>query len=422
MMDRVADQGSQHLHTVPGGTRGTSKIYHQCDVPIRPLGRPGQSPGQHRGPDLSDPGKADRLGDAGQLPGQTGTGAFRGQVPGSDPGTAESENQVGFPVQGPFDCVRDTFGSVRDQLGRDSSETGRGKSLDRGRPGTVLPLPGRRPVRNGDHGHVEISGGDGEIHTPTLEDRTIHPDGPTVGPELEGPTSVTARPSRSLSPLRKEFGMFAESARAVRVRTTDHLVLVADLAATALFSLEGSLVAIAADLDLFGILVVGFATALGGGITRDMIIGSGPPLAMRFMRYPVAALTAAALAILVTIPAWTIPDGLLVTLDAGGLALFAVSGAKRAIDHGLNDVSATLLGVLTGVGGGVIQAVLLSRVPAVLTEQIYASAALAGLIVMLVGIRKGVAPGRMMVIGALTCFTLRVISWNLGWSLPTFAG
>lgn len=125
--------------------------------------------------------------------------------------------------------------------------------------------------------------------------------------------------------------MGAEARRARAASTTDRLVLIADLGATALFALEGALAAIAAGLDLFGILVVGFATALGGGITRDMVIGAGPPLAMRMQRYPITALAAAVVAIVLAIPAREIPDGVLVALDAGGLSLFAVSGARRAL-------------------------------------------------------------------------------------------
>lgn len=213
--------------------------------------------------------------------------------------------------------------------------------------------------------------------------------------------------------------MGAESKRARAAPTADRLVLAADLGATALFALEGALVAIAADLDLFGILVVGFATALGGGIIRDMVIGAGPPLAMRLRRYPIAALAAAALAIALAIPAREIPDGVLVALDAGGLALFAVSGAQRALDFGLNEISAALLGTITGVGGGVIQAILLNRVPAVLVEDVYASAALLGAVTMIVGVKRGAPAGTMMALGAAVCFGLRMISWWQGWNLPT---
>jgi len=212
--------------------------------------------------------------------------------------------------------------------------------------------------------------------------------------------------------------MEAEAKRSWTVRSGDRLVLAADLGATALFALEGALAAIAAGLDPFGILVVGFVTALGGGIIRDVIIGDGPPLAMRYQRYPIAAFAAAAAVMVLAIPAREIPDGVLVALDAGGLSLFAVSGARRALDCGLNDLSAVLLGVVTGVGGGVLQAILLNRVPDVLVGEIYASAALLGATVMVVGVRRGAPPAQMMALGASLCFALRMVSWWQGWDLP----
>lgn len=213
--------------------------------------------------------------------------------------------------------------------------------------------------------------------------------------------------------------MSAEPERAWAAPAIDRLVLIVDLGATSLFALEGALAAIAAGLDVFGVLVVGFATALAGGIIRDMVIGSGPPLAMRLKRYPIAAFAAATLAILLAIPAREVPDGVLVALDAGGLSLFAVSGTRRALDFGLNEISAALLGVLTGVGGGVIQAILLNRVPTVLVQEIYASAALLGAVTLIVGVRRGAPVGPMMALGAAVCFGLRMVSWWQGWNLPT---
>ena len=81
-----------------------------------------------------------------------------------------------------------------------------------------------------------------------------------------------------------------------------------------------------------------------------------------------------------------------------------------------------MLGVLTAVGGGVIQSLLLSEVPSVLRGEIYASAALLGAIVSVVGIGRGAAPARAMALGGALCFTLRMISYWQGWDLPTLHG
>lgn len=202
-------------------------------------------------------------------------------------------------------------------------------------------------------------------------------------------------------------------------RPADRLVLAADLGATALFAFEGAIAGIGARLDVFGVLTVAFATALGGGISRDVVIGAGPPLAFRFKRYPIAAFGAGALVAIFASPLRDVPEWMVVTLDAGGLSLFAVSGARRALDFDLNGLSATMLGVLTGVGGGVIQALLLGEVPVVLREHIYASAALLGAGAMVIGVRRGGSPARMMVLGGALCFALRIVSYWQGWNLPT---
>ena len=156
--------------------------------------------------------------------------------------------------------------------------------------------------------------------------------------------------------------------------SSGRLVLGFDLAATSLFGLEGASSAVRADLDLFGVLGLGFVTALGGGIIRELIIGDVPPAGLRSERYILAALLGAAIAFAVFSPIAHIPSWILITLDAGGLSLFAVSGASKALLLGANDLAAMILGVVTGTGGGVIRDLLLNQVPAILRVDVYASA------------------------------------------------
>ncbi len=199
-------------------------------------------------------------------------------------------------------------------------------------------------------------------------------------------------------------------------------MLTADLGATALFAVEGAIAAVTARLDVFGVLTIAFVTALGGGIARDLVIGAGPPVSFRYQRYPIVAFAAGSVVCLLASPIREVPEWVIVTLDAGGLSLFAVSGARRALDFDLNGVSATMLGVLTGVGGGATQALLLGEVPVVLREQIYASAALLGAAAMVIGTRRGGDPARMMVLGGALCFALRMVGHWQGWHLPTVGG
>ncbi|MDT7933127.1 MAG: TRIC cation channel family protein [Sphingomonadaceae bacterium] len=193
----------------------------------------------------------------------------------------------------------------------------------------------------------------------------------------------------------------------------------ADYAGTALFGAQGAMLAVAAGLDVFGVLVVGFVTALGGGIIRDALIGATPVAALADWRYPLIALAGAGAVIALRLLGFAPSAAPLVTLDAAGLALFAVSGARKAQRHRLSAVVCMLMGGVTGVGGGVIRDVLLARVPNVLKSDIYATAALAGAAVMLLGQRAGMTVFRSAVLGALACFALRLIAVSQGWRLPS---
>jgi uncharacterized membrane protein YeiH len=104
--------------------------------------------------------------------------------------------------------------------------------------------------------------------------------------------------------------------------------------------------------------------------------------------------------------------------DAAGLALFAVAGAHKALAFGLNPVMAALLGMLTGIGGGIVRDLLVAQVPLVLRSELYAVAALAGALVVVLGDRLSLDPVATALTGAVLCFTLRMIALRLGWHLP----
>ena len=151
------------------------------------------------------------------------------------------------------------------------------------------------------------------------------------------------------------------------------LLTIADQAATFLFAIEGALVAAASGLDLFGILVIAFVTALVGGIIRDLLIGFTPPASLRDAWYPTIAFGGAILVFVIHEAVKGIPAGLLLWSDAAGLALFAVVGAAKAIDFKLSPFVAALLGMVSAVGGGVVRDILLNRVPTILQQDIYRS-------------------------------------------------
>src|SRR5271154_1149403 len=132
----------------------------------------------------------------------------------------------------------------------------------------------------------------------------------------------------------------------------DRLLLVIDLIGTFVFAVEGALAGINAGLDVFGLLVVSFVTALGGGTVRDLLIGAIPPNSIRDWRYGATAFAGGGAVFCFYQSFQHVPQQLLITLDAAGLALFAMAGAGKALEFGINPMIAVLMGVLTGVGGG----------------------------------------------------------------------
>jgi uncharacterized membrane protein YeiH len=195
------------------------------------------------------------------------------------------------------------------------------------------------------------------------------------------------------------------------------LVVVLDLAGTFVFALSGATAGVKRRLDLFGVLVLAFAAANSGGITRDLLIGAVPPAAVRDWRY----LAVSALAGGVVFYRHSAIDRLrspVLVFDAAGLALFAVTGAHKALAFGLDPVMAALLGMLTGIGGGMARDMLLAEIPTVLRAELYAVAALAGAAVVVVGNMIQVPPPMAMVAGAILCFGLRLLALRRGWHLP----
>jgi uncharacterized membrane protein YeiH len=107
--------------------------------------------------------------------------------------------------------------------------------------------------------------------------------------------------------------------------------------------------------------------------------------------------------------------------DAAGLATFAVSGTQKALAYGLHPVAAALLGMLTGIGGGILRDLLVNEIPVVLRADLYAVAALAGAVVVVAGHLLEWAPAPTVVAGALVCFAMRFIALRRGWRLPVAA-
>lgn len=195
------------------------------------------------------------------------------------------------------------------------------------------------------------------------------------------------------------------------------ILVVFDLLGTFVFATSGAVVAARKNLDVFGALVLSFAAGTAGGIARDVLIGATPPIALKDGRYLVAAVLATAIAV-VSPGIFERLNRPITILDAFGLALFGVTGTWRALDAGAGTVAAVLLGILTGVGGGVVRDVLVARVPVVFTREIYAlAAALASGIVIIFELfdTSRAVSGTIAVVVAAG---LRVTASYRGWHLP----
>jgi uncharacterized membrane protein YeiH len=194
-------------------------------------------------------------------------------------------------------------------------------------------------------------------------------------------------------------------------------LLVLDLIGTFVFAISGAIVGVQGGLDLFGVLVLSFAAGNAGGITRDVLIGAVPPAAIADWRY----LGVSVLAGLLTFFWYPLVDRMrspVLVFDAAGLALFAVDGAQKALLYRLNPVMAALLGMLTGIGGGMTRDVLAMQIPTVLRADLYAITALLGAAIMVAGAALHLPPAPIMLAGAAACFALRLMAIRYGWHLP----
>ncbi|MGE0581045.1 MAG: trimeric intracellular cation channel family protein [Steroidobacteraceae bacterium] len=195
------------------------------------------------------------------------------------------------------------------------------------------------------------------------------------------------------------------------------ILLVLDLVGTFVFALAGATAGVRRRLDIFGVLVLSLVTATAGGILRDLLIGAVPPAALGDWRYFAAAMLAGLVTFLwyPTIERLRTPVRM---FDAAGLALFAVAGAEKSLAFGLHPLMAALLGMLTGIGGGMLRDILLAEVPAVLRSDLYAVAALLGAGVVVGGAAWGWPHAASALAGAVLCFTLRMLAVRFDWHLP----
>ena len=200
-----------------------------------------------------------------------------------------------------------------------------------------------------------------------------------------------------------------------------------DLFGVVVFAITGSLAAGRKQLDLLGVVVLAIVTALGGGTIRDLLLGATPVFWIRDINYILFSAGTAVLVFVVS-QTRTLGSASIRIPDAFGLAIFTVIGANIALGHNVSWVIAVIMGMMTGVAGGVLRDVLAGEIPLILRTEIYATASMCGALVYigLSGLYPtgsyGPFPVDMinMFAGILVTLTLRLVAikWNL--SLPIF--
>ncbi len=199
------------------------------------------------------------------------------------------------------------------------------------------------------------------------------------------------------------------------------VLVVLDLTGIFVFALSGALVAVRKRLDVFGVLVLAGTTGLGGGFLRDVLIDATPPAALADWRYLLVPVVAGLLTFWFH-PAVGRMERQVVVLDAFGLSLFCVAGALKSLDYGLGPLPAALMGMVTGIGGGLIRDVLAGRVPAVFRGELYATPALAGAAIA-VGLDRLDQPFAVCALaGALVCLVWRLLAVWRDWQAPLPSG
>jgi uncharacterized membrane protein YeiH len=198
------------------------------------------------------------------------------------------------------------------------------------------------------------------------------------------------------------------------------LVYWLDLTGCAVFAVSGALAAGRKELDLVGVVVLGFVTAIGGGTLRDLLLDRNPIFWLQDQMY-IVVIAGAALAT-VAYSRWrAAPMTALLVADALGLALFAVLGAHIADRAGAAPLASVLLGTMTGCAGGVIRDVLVTETPLIFRPgHLYATCAVAGTAAYLAMLRFGVDATASALAGMAVVAAMRLLSIRRHWQLPVF--
>lgn len=203
----------------------------------------------------------------------------------------------------------------------------------------------------------------------------------------------------------------------------DTFIFVVNIIGTLAFAASGAMIGLNKNMDIFGVCILGLATATGGGVIRDLILGLTPPMAFRDPTYAVLALVTSAVFFSRRVRQVLMHnqhryDRLLFWMDTLGLGVFSVVGVELAFSRSGHPTFFLLVfvGTLTGVGGGVLRDLLAQEVPYIFVKHIYACASLAGAALCAGLWRFGSMPA--MLAGMAAVVLIRVLAAHYHWNLP----
>jgi len=197
------------------------------------------------------------------------------------------------------------------------------------------------------------------------------------------------------------------------------LIYIFDLLGTAAFAISGALAAIDKKYDVFGVIFVAFITALGGGTTRDMMLGITPVSWMMDITYFYAVMVAVAATFLLSgkIMKWR---NTLFLFDSIGLGVFTIAGMQKALQVGLNWELAIMMGVISATLGGIFRDVFNNDKPLILHKEIYATACFAGGLLLALMTYLGIDMVISVPATIFTIIVIRILAVKYNWSLPIF--
>ncbi|OJX52995.1 trimeric intracellular cation channel family protein [Devosia sp. 66-22] len=195
-----------------------------------------------------------------------------------------------------------------------------------------------------------------------------------------------------------------------------HVIFVVAIAAEAM---TAALAAGRRRMDWFGVCVLAVVTALGGGTTRDTLLGHYP---LSWVADPSLLLIASGAA-LVTIALARFMETLrwpFLILDALGLVVFTIIGCNVAIEMGQSPVIVIVAGMITGIAGGILRDVLCNDIPLVFSGELYATVSIVTGAIYYLGVIAGYPADVVTILAIVLGFTLRVLAILFNWSMPKF--